>query len=205
MAAKDCSDRRVEAMAKQIPNYPPKKIDILAAVLSYLLPGLGQVVQGRIAKGFLFFFGLFGMFFYGMANGQWKNVWIPSADNVQNADFFGFKPEGLVKSLNSRREFLGQMWIGVAAWPAMIQYATYDQTKDAGPIFGTFERCPPETELNNLQRDSDKRWDLGWVFTVIAGMLNLLVIYDALAGPMFRDDDTILPHSSLAPAEAPKA
>src|SRR5438477_255051 len=48
-------------------------------------------------------------------------------------------------------------------------------------------------------RDGNKRWDLGWVYTVIAGVLNLLVIYDALAGPLFREypkpeakgDDTV--------------
>jgi hypothetical protein len=41
--------------------------------------------------------------------------------------------------------------------------------------------------LNKLQRDGDKTWDLGWVYTVIAGVLNVLVIYDALAGPAFRE------------------
>ena len=40
-----------------------------------------------------------------------------------------------------------------------------------------------------MQRDSDKRWDLGWVYTVIAGVLNVLVIYDALAGPAFGATD----------------
>jgi hypothetical protein len=184
-------------MAKQIPNFPPKQWDPLAALLSYLLPGLGQVIQGRIAKGMLFFVCLFGMFFYGQMNGQWKNVWIPQPDECQPSELlFGYKPEGLARSLNARREFLGQVWIGIAAWPAIVQYIAFDKAKDTGPVFGSYQRCPPEDELNRLQRDADKRWDLGWVFTVIAGMLNLLVIYDALAGPMFRDDDT--------PAEAPK-
>ena len=41
--------------------------------------------------------------------------------------------------------------------------------------------------MNQLQRDGDKTWDLGWVYTVIAGVLNVLVIYDALAGPAFRE------------------
>jgi hypothetical protein len=27
--------------------------------------------------------------------------------------------------------------------------------------------------------------DLGWVYTVIAGVLNIMVIYDAFAGPAF--------------------
>ena len=39
---------------------------------------------------------------------------------------------------------------------------------------------------------------------VIAGVLNLLVIYDALAGPMFRDDEEETP-SPPAPAGGTKS
>lgn len=168
---------------------PPRPLDPLAALLSFAIPGLGQVMQGRIAKGFLFFFSLYGLFFYGMAMGQMKNVWIPPPDDVAPVELKGYKLEGLTRSLVNRREYLGQFWIGVAAWPAVLQYMTYDKNKDEGPIFGTFQRCPPEETINKLQRDGDKRWDLGWVYTVIAGVLNLLVIYDALAGPMVREED----------------
>ena len=48
-------------------------------------------------------------------------------------------------------------------------------------------RAPSLDKINQLQRDGDKTWDLGWVYTVIAGVLNVLVIYDALAGPAFRE------------------
>ena len=41
-----------------------------------------------------------------------------------------------------------------------------------------------------IAREGDKRFDLGWVYTVIAGVLNILVIYDALAGPVVRDEET---------------
>jgi hypothetical protein len=41
--------------------------------------------------------------------------------------------------------------------------------------------------LNANIRGSDKTWDLGWVYTVIAGALNFLVIFDALAGPAVRE------------------
>ena len=60
----------------------------------------------------------------------------------------------------------------------------YD-VKDGKSLFGEFMRTPAEAELNRLQIDGDKTWDLGWVYTVIAGVLNVLVIYDALAGPAF--------------------
>ena len=52
-------------------------------------------------------------------------------------------------------------------------------------LFGSFERMPPEPLVNQIQNEDDKKWDLGWVFTVIAGVLNIMVIYDALAGPAF--------------------
>ena len=44
---------------------PPVNLDLLAALFSYLIPGMGQVYQGRVGKGLLFFFGLYLLFFYG--------------------------------------------------------------------------------------------------------------------------------------------
>jgi len=176
------------------PPLPPVKLDPLAALLSYLIPGLGQIYQGRVRKGLLFFGGLYLLFFYGMWMGQWRNVWLPDASQLPEVTFAGQTLEGVPKALWYRPQFLGQFWIGVAAWPAVYQYFVYDPTKEEGPIFGTFQRTPPEDDprpekitLNKLQREGNKRWDLGWVYTVIAGVLNLLVIYDAFAGPMFRD------------------
>lgn len=173
--------------AAEPPPLPPVKLDPLAAVLSYLIPGLGQVYQGRVGKGLLFFFGLYLLFFYGMWMGQWRNVWLPNTANLPPVIIAGQQLEGTLKAIAYRPQFLGQFWIGVAAWPAVVQYVQYDETKDRGPTFGKFQRTPTEEELNERQRNGSKRWDLGWVYTVIAGVLNLLVIYDALAGPMFRD------------------
>lgn len=169
------------------PPLPPVKLDWLAALLSILIPGLGQVYQGRVGKGLLFFGGLYLLFFYGMWMGQWRNVWLPDATDLPDAQFSGNNLEGVPKALWYRPQFLGQFCIGVAAWPAVYQHAVFDKGKDTGPIFGKFEREPEEKELNDLQRNGNKRWDLGWVYTVIAGVLNLLVIYDAFAGPMFRE------------------
>jgi hypothetical protein len=165
----------------------PIKMDPLAAFLGFVIPGLGQIYQGRIGKGLLFFFGLSGLFFYGMWMGQWRNVWLPAAEDLPAVEVAGLKLEGTAKALAYRPQFLGQFWIGMTAWPAVAQYRNFDPEKKAGPIFGTFERTPTEDQLNALQRDGNKRWDLGWVYTVIAGVLNLLVIYDAFAGPLFRD------------------
>jgi hypothetical protein len=180
----DSSEPKPEATE---PPLPPIKLAPLAAFLSYLIPGLGQVYQGRVGKGLLFFFGLYLLFFYGMWMGQWRNVWLPNERALPPAGIAGQNLGGVAKAISYRPQFLAQFWIGIAAWPAVHQYITYDPTKDEGSLFGKFQRVPTEEELNDLQRNASKRWDLGWVYTVIAGVLNLLVIYDALAGPMFRE------------------
>jgi hypothetical protein len=175
------------------PPPPPVKLDFLAALLSYLVPGLGQVYQGRVGKGLMFFAGLYVLFFWGMAMGQWRNVWLPDPTNLPAYQLGGFNLTGVQKAAAYRPQFLAQMWIGVAAWPAVFQYARTEQPANTdvpprpSPLFGTFMQAPNESKLNELQRNGNKRWDLGWVYTVIAGVLNLLVIYDALAGPLFRD------------------
>jgi Family of unknown function (DUF6677) len=91
--------------------------------------------------------------------------------------------------LYNRLPFVGQFWIGIAAWPALYQYFTFDDNNgDGSGLFGTFQRAPrTEETINKLQREGNKTWDLGWVYTVIAGVLNILVIYDALAGPAFAE------------------
>ena len=182
---------------------PPgqRKLDWLAAFLSYLLPGLGQIVQGRVGKGVLYFICLYGLFFYGLSMGSWRNVWLGDYSLQSDVHIVGRKLPGVMKDLSYRREFAGQFWIGIAAWPALLQYQTTepvpkpdDVSKDSwqpksNGLFGAYMQVPPESELNKLQRDGDKRWDLGWVVTVIAGVLNILVIYDALAGPVIREED----------------
>ena len=178
------------------PHPPRPQHDYLAALLSYLLPGLGQVVQGRIGKGVLFFVCLHGLFYYGMWLGQKRNVWLPDARELPPVELpLVGKAGGLLKAVSYRPQFLGQFWIGAAAWPAVVQYYVAEPSDDGGdppkpaPVVGLFMRAPSEAELNRLQGDGDKHWDLGWVYTVIAGVLNILVIYDALAGPMVRDDE----------------
>lgn len=187
------------------PPLPPVKLDPLAALLSYLIPGLGQIYQGRVGKGLLFFGGLYLLFFYGMWMGQWRNVWLPETDKLPPVAIAGLNLGGVGKAISYRVQFAGQFWIGTAAWPAVYQYAVFDDTKDAGPIFGKFERMPKEDELNDLQRNGNKRWDLGWVYTVIAGVLNLLVIYDAFAGPMFREPPQSQTNDEMEDASAATA
>jgi hypothetical protein len=161
----------------------------LAGFLSYLVPGLGQIYQGRIGKGLLFLVCLYGMFFYGMSLGSWKNVYLPDTARDRNQNPWGLPMP--VANVYNRLHFAGQFWIGIAAWPAIYQYWSHDRDQRDGAAVGSFERTPSEDELNKLQRDGDKTWDLGWVYTVIAGVLNILVIYDAFAGPAFAEAERL--------------
>src|SRR5262245_29907842 len=168
-------------------NATARRFDPFAALLTYLVPGLGQIVQGRIGKGLLFLVSIYGLFFYGMILGQWSNVFLADTAAVAPA----WNLPRWINNLYNRPHFAGQFWVGIAAWPAIWQYNHQPPNQPRGPIaerkdfIAKFQAAPSETELNDLQRDSDKRWDLGWVYTVIAGVLNVLVIYDALAGPAF--------------------
>jgi TM2 domain-containing membrane protein YozV len=176
--------------------------DPVAAILSYLIPGLGQIYQGRIGKGLLFFVCIYTLFFIGAYLGSGavrikhgedfetytvsSNVYLPDTHDQNNP----FNLPRLAANLYNRPQFAGQFWVGVAAWPAVWQYANYDRRQEHGdPLLGHFERTPSEAALNALHTSGDKLLELAWVFTVVAGVLNVMVIYDALAGPAFLPGD----------------
>ncbi len=175
---------------------------VLGALLSYLVPGLGQIVQGRVSKGVLFMVCLLGLFHAGEAMGNWQNVYLPHSDNRE-----GDNP--LRSIISNRWHYAGQFWIGVAAWPALWQF--YNASPGPMPPAGgqgaeafwqRYQRQPDEAKLNEFYRNSDKTPDLGWIYTVIAGMLNILVIYDAFAGPAYGVSmrDKPKPPTAEAPA-----
>jgi TM2 domain-containing membrane protein YozV len=175
----------------------------LAAVLSYLVPGLGQILQGRIAKGLLFFVCVYSLFFYGMYLGSGSitingvhyqvtgNVYLPDTAAKNNT----WNLPAWAANLYNRPQFLGQVWVGIAAWPALYHYcvppdrADRDDEKDKAESVWTqvrsFEQTPSEDAINAVHTSGDKLIELGWVYTVIAGVLNIMVIYDAFAGPAF--------------------
>src|SRR4051794_26448358 len=176
----------------------------LAGLLSYLVPGLGQIVQGRVGKGVLFLVCIYTLFFYGMYLGSGSaeirtppdnpegevtkytvcsNVYLPDTARDGRNNPLGLPR--LAANLYNRPQFVGQFWAGVVAWPAIVQYLSGDAHAQGHPLLGHFMREPREEAINAVQTTGDHRKDIGWVYTVIAGALNILVIYDACAGPAF--------------------
>jgi len=173
----------------------------LAAFLSWLVPGLGQLYQGRRFKGTVFMVSLVGTFVAGM--------WIGGGNVV----YASWRPGG------KRLEFLGQVGIGAAAIPSLVQASLLASSRGEPLGSGWFapplvreqvvsdayrqrviDRDPeiaqgdfngprfrprqPGDELSLWRRRYGRFFDLGTLYTTIAGLLNLLVIYDAWAGPM---------------------
>lgn len=183
-----------------------------AAVLAWLVPGLGHWYQGRRSKAVLFFVCILGTFMYGLYMGEGRVV------------YASWRP-------NDRRlPYLCQVGAGAVALPALVQAQRFrneelrmaaDQRalNDQARFFDWF-MAPPEVadpqsqndqpdELDTIQKRLNRFFELGTVFTMIAGLLNLLAIYDAWGGPVFselaavrKDDEPPTAAVQKAPGES---
>lgn len=163
----------------------PLEIDLkepwLAALLAWLIPGLGHLYQGRTGKGVLFFVCVFGTFVFGMVLGR---------GHVVYASLPGQEPW--------RWQFYCQLGVGLPAMPALVQ--RHLVKTDREPLLNGF-MAPPSEGITPLKDDSGgtsrqpnelAKWtvemhplfELGTTYTVIAGLLNILVICDAYGGPL---------------------
>ena len=153
----------------------------LAAFLAWLVPGLGHLYQGRTGKGLLFFVCIVGTFVYGLYIGDGRVVYAS------------------VPSPLTRWQYFCQVGVGLPALPALVERERFKQGKQ--PLVADVMR-PPDmqhrytskddagnlvtspNELAQWHHDLADRFEMGTVFTVIAGLLNVLVIYDAYGGPL---------------------
>lgn len=149
------------------------KDPLVAATLAWLIPGLGHLYQGRTAKGIIFLTCILGTFAYGVFIGGSQVVYAST------------------RSENFRPHYLSQVMVGLPALPAVVQY--YRAERDRAPLWNGW-MAPPSvvprpgqrlSELDQLHDDPTRDYDLGTTFTMIAGLLNVLAIYDAAKGPMF--------------------
>ena len=182
-------------MAKiTIPTDPPSngdtqeaelEIDLhqphLAALLALVLPGLGHIYQGRTGKGLLFFICIFGTFLYGLYLGGGKVVYASIPGEPQYRwQYWCQLGVGLpaAPALVQRNRFLNHkrpLWSGLMAPPQLNPVDTVDDSEHVS------------TQPNELAKwivDLHPKFELGTVYTVIAGLLNILVVCDAYAGPL---------------------
>lgn len=154
----------------------------LAALLAWLVPGAGHFYQRRQTKGAIFLICILSAWILGFALGGGHVVyasWYPG---------------------DKRWHYLLQAGVGAAALPALIQGDRMrrhtdpftGQTSPAyEPLWGGF-MAPPHRPVIESEADEVAAWyarrgtgyELGTWYTVIAGLLNILVIYDAYGGPL---------------------
>ena len=156
----------------------------LAAFLAWLVPGLGHMYQGRYTKGSMFFVCILSAWILGFAVGGSHVVYA----SWQQGD--------------KRWHYLLQAGAGAVAMPALVQgnkMRKYTDPRRPGgetlksykPLWGGF-MAPPNRPVLESEPDEVAAWyaqrgagyEMGTWYTVIAGLLNILVIYDAYGGPL---------------------
>ena len=143
-----------------------------AAFLAWLVPGLGHFYQGRTGKGILYAVCILGLFLIGMVMGEGKIVYWRWVNPLNNPEKFCLY-------------YLGQFFAGLPALPALIQSTLHHYEWD--PILWGFMAEPRQEVLNGLQARLGKLVEIGTIYTTVAGLLNILAIYDAYEGPAYQD------------------
>lgn len=156
----------------------------LAAFLAWLIPGLGHLYQGRVAKAGLFFVCIMGTFLYGVCLGGSHELGWGRTVYVEWGKPF------------ARLPYLCQVGVGLPALPALVQ--AYRMDADKRVWAGGF-MAPPrdENRFDGPNRDQPtahelnlklhRFLELGRQYTMIAGLLNILAIYDAWGGPVISE------------------
>ena len=142
-----------------------------AAFLAWLVPGLGHIYQGRVGKGILYAVCILSLYTIGFVMGEGKIVYWRWTNPLNNPDKFPIY-------------YLGQFFVGLPALPALIQ-GTVRYLFGFENFLGGFMAEPPIRELNGLQPRLGKLVEIASMYTAVAGLLNILAIYDAYEGPAY--------------------
>jgi len=155
----------------------------LAAILAWLWPGAGHIYQGRTAKGVLFMSCILGTFFFGMWMGGSKVVYASMP-------------------ITDRLPYVCQIGAGVVALPAAVQAYRVRSGKD--PLWNGFMAPLSDQEAKDVHKELNRYFELGTVYTMIAGLLNILVVYDAFGGPVQLMPEKEKKDPEPSPDAAPK-
>ncbi len=153
----------------------------LAAFLAWLIPGAGHYYQGRRSKATLFTLCVLSLWFIGFALGG------------RHVVYASWQPG------DRRWHYFLQAGVGAMALPALVQGDRMRNSTDPRgrtvdsyrPLWNGF-MAPPNRPVLEGEADEVAAWyalhgsgyELGSWFTMIAGLLNFLVIYDAFGGPL---------------------
>jgi len=151
---------------------PLEKIDLrdpsLAAFLAWMIPGMGHFYQRRYAKGALFSICILGTYFFGLELGEGKVVYASW------------------NQTDRRWQYPLQLGVGLPAAPAILQSMLARRGNE--PMLGGLMAPPGNPDaLAKWHYDLNMRFELGTLYTMVAGLLNILAIGDAFAGPVVSE------------------
>lgn len=179
----------------------------IAALLAWLLPGAGHYYQQRKGKAILFFICIMGTFLFGLGLGRGRVVYASMREGDFRWQYFLQVPVGAV----AFPAMLQAMQVSGGNDPLFVLCERYpadysdpdqrfrkitDENRDPnfrGKTLKDGFMAPPAPPISPTGNEPDvpSMWyfdyrhgyDIGTLFTVVAGLLNLLAIYDAFAGP----------------------
>jgi hypothetical protein len=165
-----------------------------AAILAWMIPGWGHFYQGRKGKAILYAVCILGLYLVGMLMGEAKIVYWRWVNPLNYPEKFCIY-------------YLGQFFVGLPALPALINGTLHYYGHD--PIFWGFLAEPSQVVINGLHARIGKPVEIATIYTTVAGLLNILAIYDAYEGPAYtghaEESAAVSSTSTLAAARELKA
>lgn len=142
----------------------------VAALLAWLVPGVGHLYQGRTSKGIVIFVSISLLFITGLQMSGGKAVYCS------------------FRSPDLRWQFVGQFFVGSASVPAIIQNRVVrgqeKREEVIRPLFGGKFSPPSPSERQQWHADYHAYFQMGTLYTLVAGLLNLFAVFDAYCGPV---------------------
>jgi hypothetical protein len=175
-----------------------------AALLAWLWPGAGHFYQRRFVKGFLFMICILSIFFFGLGLGRGRVVYASTRADDFRWQYFCQAGIGLPAApamLQAIKTSGGgdPLFVMCERFPPDYQdrnltfHRVTPENRDGynGPTLKDGFMAPPQGPIYMNTRDTLGMWHadykhsfaMGTLFTVVAGLLNLLAIYDAYCGP----------------------
>lgn len=179
----------------------------LAAFLAWLVPGLGHLYQRRTGKGLLFMITILGIFAYGMSLGQGKVVYAATTNPIGNFTKFkerwhyacqlGIGLPALPALVQTWRVESGKAPLGDFERPPLSYddvVRIWGHTAGGKEKYESIRRSPDDSgnlvlhegEAQRWQHDLAFKWEVATVYTMMAGLLNVLAICDARWGPLLH-------------------
>jgi hypothetical protein len=178
-----------------------------AALLAWLWPGAGHFYQRRFAKGFLFMICVLSTFFFGLGIGRGRVVYASFKPNDFRWHYICQVGVGLpampavLQSIKTRDgsdpyfvmcERYPANWVGdSASSKAFYPLQKPSDYTGSQPTLKDGFMAPPAGPIFQDEQDVLGQWhfemkhmfEIGTLYTLIAGLLNFLAIYDAFCGP----------------------